>query len=187
MVRSAVLLLAFPGLLLAGDPVERPEFRQELRLELLGMEAEDQRYRRPGNQDTSKADAINTAHLRRLKQIVAEVGWPGISMVGEDGAQAAWLLVQHADQDRAYQREILALIEPLVAVGEVSPETFAYLYDRVNLPQRYGTQGECKAAGQWVPYAIEDEGGVDSRRAAIGMEPLARYAALVSTYLCVER
>jgi hypothetical protein len=48
--------------------------------------------------------AVDAANTARMKRIVAERGWPGRSLVGDDGAQAAWLLVQHADHDPAFQR-----------------------------------------------------------------------------------
>ncbi len=35
------------------------------------------------------------AHTARLQEIVAEHGWPGRSLAGEDGADAAWLVLQH--------------------------------------------------------------------------------------------
>ena len=54
----------------------------------------------------------NTA---RMKGIVDEHGWPGRSLAGEDGANAAWLLVQHADADPAFQERCLALMEAAAA------------------------------------------------------------------------
>jgi hypothetical protein len=53
---------------------------------------------------------VDADNLAWLKEVVAEVGWPGQSMVGEDGAHAAWLLAQHADQDPAFQRRCLELL-----------------------------------------------------------------------------
>lgn len=89
----------------------------------------------------SAADHANTEWL---KGVIAEHGWPKISDVGEEAATNAWLLVQHADQDPLFQRDMLRLIEPLAAQGEASPRDFAYLYDRVMLKwagkQRYGSQ-----------------------------------------------
>lgn len=43
------------------------------------------------------------AHLPRDPGVIAEVGWPGRSMVGDDGASAAWLPVQHAGTDPVFQ------------------------------------------------------------------------------------
>jgi hypothetical protein len=54
--------------------------------------------------------SVDAGNLAWLKETVAEVGWPGRSMVGEDGAHAAWLLAQHADRDPAFQRRCLDLV-----------------------------------------------------------------------------
>lgn len=90
-------------------------------------------------------DHSNTAWL---KKVVLSQGWPKRSQVGEGAARTAWLLVQHADADPAFQVQALRLIEPLVSTGEATPRNYAYLYDRVMLKlvgrQRYGTQLNCQ-------------------------------------------
>ena len=48
--------------------------------------------------------AVDAVHTARLKAIVAAHGWPTVAQVGQDGADAAWLLAQHADKDPAFQR-----------------------------------------------------------------------------------
>lgn len=100
--------------------------------------------------------------------------------MGEQAAKQAWLLVQHADHDPVFQLEALQLMEPLVAHGEVSPQDFAYLTDRVMLKltgkQRYGTQFQC-VGGQHVPQPIEDEAAVDRLRRQAGMETQAENTA----------
>src|SRR5436305_459467 len=53
-----------------------------------------------GNQ-WQTVDAPNT---RWLADLVAGRGWAGRTLVGDDGAQAAWLLAQHADHDPDRQR-----------------------------------------------------------------------------------
>jgi hypothetical protein len=62
--------------------------KPELRSELLRRAGNDQAARgelEPGAETLASVDAENLAWLRGL---VAEVGWPGRSMVGEDGARA---------------------------------------------------------------------------------------------------
>ncbi len=109
-----------------------------------------------------------------LHAIVDKLGWPSQSQVGDDGAHAAWLLVQHADQDPDFAKRALGLMEPLVKPGEVDARDYAYLYDRVavhdNRPQRYGTQFK-----DGYPNPIEDEAHVDERRVAIGLGTMAAY------------
>ena len=118
------------------------------------------------------------ANTRWLKGVVAERGWPKISEVGEPASMQAWLLVQHADVDPAFQLRVLRLMEPLVPTGEVSRRNYAYLYDRVMLKltgrQRYATQVMCKD-GARVPQPLENEAAMPERRVEAGLEPFARY------------
>jgi hypothetical protein len=85
--------------------------------------------------------------------------------------------VQHADNDREFQKSALAMMEPLLKAGEASATNAAYLYDRTHIPQRYGTQGHCIAKGVWAPQDIEDPEHVDQRRAAVGLPPMTEYIA----------
>jgi hypothetical protein len=120
-------------------------------------------------------DADNRAWLKGL---VNKIGWPGKSLVGEDGAHDAWLLVQHCDADKLFQRTCLKLMEAVAAAGEVSKMDLAYLTDRVlvgeNKKQLYGTQTR-QSGNDYVPDPIEDASHVDERRASVGMPPLAEY------------
>ena len=120
------------------------------------------------------------ANTEWLKEIVARDGWPKRSIVGEHQANFAWLLVQHADLDPAFQLRALRLMEPLVPGGEVARPDYALLFDRVQLQiagtQRYGTQMTCRA-GTWTPLPLEDEAAVPRRRVEAGLPPMAEYVA----------
>lgn len=178
------LFMTCAGLLSARSVAVEPT-SHSLRAELIRMKEADQSARSLRLEDEDEIrvltaiDAVNTA---RLKSIVAESGWPSQSLVGSDGAEAAWLLAQHADADPAFQRSVLALIEPLVAAGEVKASSYAYLWDRTHDPQRYGTQGRCRQDGKWEPRAIEDPDHVDARRAQVGLSPMAEYRGMVSKH-----
>jgi tetratricopeptide (TPR) repeat protein len=161
--------------------------KPELRDELLRMAEEDQAARRAAAEANFKdkalldrMSAIDQRNTARMKEIIAQVGWPTKTLVSERGARAAWLLVQHADLDPAFQQECLALMEKAVAAGEASGADFAYLTDRVRVaegkPQLYGTQFHT-VDGQTVPRPIEDEANVDARRAAVGLGTMAEYTA----------
>uniref|UniRef100_UPI0038CBF70A hypothetical protein n=1 Tax=Caulobacter hibisci TaxID=2035993 RepID=UPI0038CBF70A len=43
--------------------------------------------------------------------------------------------------------------------------------------QTYGTQGGCKGPADWRPDPVIDPEGLEARRAAVGLEPIAAYAA----------
>jgi hypothetical protein len=121
---------------------------------------------------------VDRGNTEWLKAMIAERGWPAISKSGEAAAANAWLLVQHADADPAFQLKALRLMEPLLAKGDVNKSNYAYLYDRVMVniggEQRYGTQMTCHA-GKLVPHLIEDQADLAKRRAAMGLQPMADY------------
>jgi hypothetical protein len=135
---------------------------------------------------SARMAAIDSANTTWLKDVVARRGWPGRSLVGADASNAAFLIVQHAVQDSAFQARALALMEHGVPTGEVSGSDVAMLADRVAVHrgqlQRYGTQAKL-LNGRIVLEPIADSAHVDQRRAAIGLPPLRQYVrALDSLY-----
>lgn len=167
---------------------------EELRRDLLARQDEDQRIRAlarpaPGQYTFRLPDEvaaewkrIDEDNTRWLGEVVMVRGWPGQTLVGEDGAAAAWLLAQHADRDPAQQRAFLDALRGAVDQGEASPSHLAYLEDRVRVnagqPQLYGTQFTV-ADGELEPRPIEDPQRLDERRAQAGLEPFADYEARV--------
>lgn len=132
----------------------------------------------------SRMSAVDTASTAEIKQLLARHGWFGISRFGAEADNDAWLLVQHADHDPAFQREVVAMLEPLVARHETTASHFAYLADRVAMShgdpgkrtlQRYGTQGQCTGPGTWAPFPVEDPDKLDERRHSVGLEPMGEY------------
>jgi hypothetical protein len=153
----------------------------ELRAELLRRVAVDQEARRAV--DTEAMAVADSENLPWLKQVVTSVGWPGRSLVGEDGAHAAWLLAQHADSDPGFQRRCLDLLTAAVADGEATAVEQAYLTDRVLLaegkPQEYGTQAIARDGG-FQPRNLREPDRVDERRASVGLGSLAEYLAIMA-------
>lgn len=119
----------------------------------------------------SQIDIVNT---ERMKALVAEIGWPSVSKVGQEASLGAWLLVQHADRDPDFQEYCLSLMKELPE-SEVSRADIAMLTDRVRIrrgqPQVYGTQFN-QIDGAHVPLSIEDPEHVNERRAAMGLDTL---------------
>lgn len=131
-----------------------------------------------GEPDLERLRALDQDNTAWLKGIVREHGWPGRSLAGDDGATAAWLLVQHADHDHAFQRHCLDLMTHAVERDDASVTDWAYLTDRVlraeSRPQRYGTQFTLGPQG-YQPQTLEDPERVDERRATVGLGPLEEY------------
>src|SRR5262245_37409470 len=143
-----------------------------LQVELLEMAAADQRVRAELAADGSlfngyhpAMQAIHDKNASRLTEIIEQHGWPGRSLVGNDAAHAAWLILQHAIGHPDLQRQGLALLQQGVARGEVPAVEAAMLEDRILVfegkPQRYGTQFDWDANGQLSPFPIADEASVD--------------------------
>jgi Family of unknown function (DUF6624) len=126
-----------------------------------------------------EAARIEVANTDRLRAIIAEHRWPGRVLVGDEGAEAAWLIAQHADRQLDFQREALALLERAVHDGDAPASHLAYLTDRVRMnegrPQLFGTQVADITNRVASPWPIEDEEHVDQRRANAGLESLADY------------
>jgi hypothetical protein len=156
----------------------------ELVAELLTRRDEDQRVRRQlsgfvGQPEVrlpddlaAEWDRVDEANTRWLGELLATRGWPGRTLVGDEGAQAAWLLAQHADRDPGLQQAFLEALREAVAAGDASPSHLAYLEDRVRInagePQLYGTQFTHEG-GELAPHPIEDPGRLDERRAEPGL------------------
>lgn len=98
--------------------------------------------------------------------------FPAKRLVCDDGFYAAFILIQHADLDAAFQKAVLPLLEKAVRAFETPTFYFAYLTDRTltgeGKPQQYGSQLKIED-GKVVPLPIEDQIDVDKRRAKLGL------------------
>lgn len=147
--------------------------------ELNAMREKDQEVRLREVLDWQEIEEVDRVHTARLKEIIAQIGWPNFSKVGDLASKNAWLLAQHADLDRDFQEQCLALMlaEP---EGEVRKRDIAYLTDRIlvakGLPQRYGSQFyKNKETGKDTLRDVEDPANLESRRAEMELEPIAEY------------
>jgi len=126
-------------------------------------------------------EAIHVRNASRLKEILAEHGWPVPALVGDDGDEAAWLIVQHAIGDPPFQRQCLRLLQDAAESGDVPLWQTAMLEDRIRMfegrPQIYGTQLETDSDGAVRPYLLEDPEHVEERRSKVGLEPLSKRLA----------
>jgi hypothetical protein len=157
---------------------------EDLRAELIQMAKEDRETRdellRSGNlPKDGYAKEMKRVHERnnaRMREIIEQYGWPGRSLVGADGCEAAWLIVQHAVLESEFQRQCLSLLEQAVGAGEAPGWQLAYLTDRVLMnegkEQIYGTQYLPVKGGKSISYKIADAENVDARRRAVGLSSL---------------
>ena len=128
-----------------------------------------------------RMEAVHRRNASRLSEAIDQHGWPGTTLVGEDGADAAWMIAQHAIGEPHFQRRCLTLLRAAAAKNEIPLWQPAYLEDRIRMfegqPQRYGTQYDWDMNGELSPVLIEDPEHVDERRRALGLIPLAENTA----------
>lgn len=197
--RQAFLLAAALSIAATLAPAQTPALQPvpdtALRAQLLQRRAADQSMRdtvmlimqagrMPDAAFMDRLDAVDRANAAWIRGILETRGWPGASLVGPDGAAAAFLLVQHATHDTPFMARALPMLEKAVGAAEAAPGDYALLYDRVAVqggrPQRYGTQASL-FNGRLVFAPIEDSSRVDARRAAMRLPPLAVYARVLDS------
>ena len=114
------------------------------------------------------ARRVNERNAQRLRRVIESVGWPGTDLLGPDGAEAAWTIVQHAIAEPDLLRRALPLLETAARVGRADPAHAAMLEDRIRFfegrPQRYGTQLDWDAEGNLSPGEVEDPQRLAERR-----------------------
>lgn len=180
------LLLAAP--LAAQTATADSALNDALRRELVEMGRVDQEVRAGFTPERMQDTAflrpmmrVDSAHTARIRQILDEHGWPGISRVGAEGARAAFLLVQHTEDDEL-QRRALGMMQA-AAPGEVSLPDLALITDRVRvgqgLPQLFGSQFSA-VDGRWIADPIDDVARLDERRASMGLPPMADYVRMIA-------
>jgi hypothetical protein len=155
-----------------------------LRNELIAMYAEDMRVRDElvesgelGGAYVPRMEAVHVRNAARLRELIAQYGWPAVDIAGDDGAEAAWLIVQHAIGEPDFQRASLLLLNACTAQGRAPAWHAAYLEDRVAMyegrPQRFGSQWfDDPRDGRARPWKLADPEHVNELRASVGLNPL---------------
>jgi hypothetical protein len=155
---------------------------QPIAAELVQMAEADQAMRKRAAPNSAAWDAsLDAAHQRRLGEIIDQIGWPTILLVGVEASQAAWLIAQHAP-DLAFMERCMQLMQALPA-NCIHPANIAYLQDCVLMrrgePQIYGTQFVGGVGGELHIHPIQDPEHMDERRASVGLGPFAEYEAQI--------
>jgi hypothetical protein len=157
---------------------------EELRQELVAMRAEDLRVRAElvasgelGGPYVPRMEAVHRKNAAQLRELIARHGWPAEDIAGPDGAEAAWLIAQHAIGEPEFQRDVLQRLLACATEGRVPRWHAAYLEDRIALhegrPQRFGSQWiDDPVDGRTWPWTIADPARVDELRAEVGLRPM---------------
>jgi hypothetical protein len=154
-----------------------------LRDELRAMAKEDQELRQRWLKDQqnpallNEMKAMSEKQVARLREIIKQYGWPGRTLVGDNGMSDAWLIAQHGGKE--FLHETLPLMKEAVDKHELEGGLYATSLDRTLIQdgkkQLYGSQFDTKG-DKCEPLPIEDPEHVEERRKAIGLGPLDEYA-----------
>ncbi|MFB6722958.1 DUF6624 domain-containing protein [Kribbella sp. NPDC056345] len=132
--------------------------------------------------------AVVHDNVEWLRGVLAERGWPGRSVVGEDGVDAFWLLLQHAGSgvptigtpaNLSFQASCVPLLQQAVRMGEAHPRHLAHVVDnqrlRTNQPPEFAVLQTAFALedGELVLRPGLDAGTIDDNREQIGLLPVS--------------
>lgn len=122
-------------------------------------------------------EAVHNANADLLAQAFEVMGWPGRHRLGDDGAAAAFIILQHAIGRPELQRRGLALMLEAIPQGQANALDAAYLSDRIAVyegrAQTFGTQFDWDANGQLSPAPTRDLDTLEERRASVGLPPMS--------------
>lgn len=114
---------------------------------------------------------IHRANAKRLREMIAEIGYPTISKVGEKANDAAWLIIQHAISEPEFMKTCYGMMEEYS--DDINPLHKAYLYDRIQVfqskPQKYGTQ----LTSEGIIYPVESKENLNAEREKVNLRVLS--------------
>jgi len=121
----------------------------------------------------------DSMNLLKVEKILAEYGWLGADVVGEQGNKTIFLVIQHSP-DNKVQQKYLPMMREAVKKGNADSKGLALLEDRVALgegkKQIYGSQLEMDyMTNLYILSPMIDPDNVDKRRAEVGLKPIAEY------------
>ncbi len=160
-----------------------------LREQLLTAYERDQRFRGT-HLDSARQQTLDIQNQKFLMDVIKTKGWPGEDRVGYDGANAAFLVAQHSDNDIQFQQECLNYIHHAFYAHKIDASSYAYIIDRTRVnsgkPQLFGTQIETSRENGELKLTVkpvEDENYLDLRRKVFGLPPIAVYLESVRNKL----
>jgi hypothetical protein len=173
------------AILLSASACSGSGINQELQTELLEMARADQGLRDramalmqglPESQAEfmlfiDEQNELNTKNFARLEEIVATYGWPGRSLVGAEGTDAALIIFSHATLDQ--QKALLPMLREAVAAGQMTALQLARREDSILVndgkSQIYGTYFVSDSDGHPMLAPVQDPANLEERRSSVGL------------------
>lgn len=121
-------------------------------------------------------EALHIRNAEELKKVIDQYGWPGKSLVGKEGANAAFVIAQHSISKPDIQKLFLVELKKAVQIKEATPIQEACLEDRIlfnqGKPCIYGMLFDWDDDGNLIAN-VDDEELVNERRAKLGLPTLS--------------
>jgi hypothetical protein len=167
-----------------------PVMNNELRELLISLKESDHELREAILKDGSLYDgydeemeALHIRNAEQLEKIVAEYGWPGKSLVGKDGSDAAVIIAQHSISKPVLQRIFLEYLKSALVAGEALPVQEACLEDRIlfnaGKPQKYGMLFDWNEKGELYTN-VDNVTLANKRRKRLGLKSIEEATKLHS-------
>lgn len=141
------------------------------------------RYRADQAAARARSGRLPQIHRRNTAwfwSVVREHGWLSAHLVGKDGEEAAWLIVQNAT-DTTLQRACIRLLRKMRPTP-ARRQFLAYLTDALLVAngelQRYGTQYR-----DGTPCPVERPASLPRRRKQMNLSTVEEYHRVMTAYL----
>jgi hypothetical protein len=138
---------------------------------------------------TADVAAVMADNLRRLTEVVKEIGWIDVGRFGMKPSSRATIILKHSG---GHALPLVLAVLPRIEQDLANPESracqsYEVFFDALQLQlggkQRFGTQLNADADGNPYVLPVEDLEHVDERRAAIGDMPHREYLEMASKVL----
>ncbi len=131
-------------------------------------------------QEIYKTEHIqDSLNLIGIERIIAEIGWPKRSVLGDSASDAAFLVLQHCGKAAIMQKYLQIMIES-ANKNDLAWSNLALYIDRIKMlkseKQIYGTQIVYNDSLQkLMVYPVEDMKNIDSLRHSVGLIPISEH------------
>ena len=128
-----------------------------------------------------RLEELHRANASRLRQIIAVFGWPGVTLVGEKGAQAAWRIALHSIAEPEFMRQCRDLHRRRLAdsatrrAGSSPSSTTASASTKAGRSVMARSCATARRASSRIP--LENESRINSMRMQAGLPPMAQTLA----------
>lgn len=164
---------------------------QKIEKLLINAKEQDQQVRRKlienglskvNDELRTRITVVDNQNTGALKSILSIFGWDCIFRLNEDAKDAAFLVIQHSDEDIVFQEFALGKLNEFFKKGLVDGQDLAILTDKVLISrgekQVYGTQFDF-VDGELKISPIDNAKETNERRSKLGLPSIEKYKEIL--------